>query len=213
MGSDFHMITQETRPQKCELCSISSVVTAMHPLYDYHERGARQVCRRNKDNSWRLAWGHTLCCYYLSYNGFLYGCDQNGGYNGEDDVRDPRPPNPTRIPMDKFVKIFGDVAIVQFRYYLPTKPRDEYRVAIYQRQDLQCFICGKSDKKNGSMRIPLQCCAGDDTELDWSQYDYIEGPVHPSLEPDCPCPIALHIGCARWGGSNVHRVKRVHFFP
>jgi hypothetical protein len=186
----------------------------MHPLYDYHGRGGRQIFRTNKDGTKRLAWGHTLCCHYLAYNGLLYGCNMYGKYNGDDDddeIKDTRKPN-SLICQDKFVKMYGKVPITQFRYYLPKRRKDSFRAAVEERQELKCYICGKLDHKNGSMRIPFQCNAGDENEFDWKEwYGVKEGIVHPSLEVNCPCSVALHVGCARWGGMNQRKVTRINY--
>jgi hypothetical protein len=139
---------------KCELCSVSDKVTAMHPLYDFHGKGGRQICRKFKtrdgEQKYRLAWGHSICCCVLSKNGFLYGCDNNGNFeyddsNGED-VMDTREPNPTSFLSEEFVNTLkqeGKKVNAYFRYFLKDESlseQDIYRDSVsYAQKIVICF--------------------------------------------------------------------------
>jgi hypothetical protein len=219
LGTKFYNVTQRERPRKCELCHISDGIHAMHPLYDFHGRGGRHICRYTgvKDDEgnkiMRLAWGHSLCCLVLGINGLLYGCGNDGSYHGDDDVVvDNRPPNPTPILAPEFEKAYGDYnAAVFFRYYLPLPKKADLDVYRKERQELQrvrCQVCGlKDDKNENIMRIPLQCFAGNADER-----EEFKG-KHPSLRSDdVECCAGLHIGCARWG-PNPNRARRVYYYP
>lgn len=145
LSSDYKKIKQSSRPMKCELCSVSDKVTAMHPLYDYHGKGGRQIFRKFKKKDggcgYRLAWGHSICCYFLSRDGFMYGFDNEGEFHGEsqeEDARvdDTRKSNRTSIISKDFKKVLKDEAVAVnacFRYYLPdekAEKQDVYRSSV-----------------------------------------------------------------------------------
>lgn len=71
---------------------------------------------------------------------------------------------------------------------------------IKDHRELKCFICGKKDK---SWKIPIQCIAGDEGEIDRWSSRHKEGTT---------CYMAMHVGCARWGcvepeGSHLETIN------
>uniref|UniRef100_A0A7S4VGK4 Zinc finger PHD-type domain-containing protein n=1 Tax=Ditylum brightwellii TaxID=49249 RepID=A0A7S4VGK4_9STRA len=58
------------------------------------------------------------------------------------------------------------------------------------RNDCKCHICGKYDRR--SLRIPVQCSAGDDTEFAEFKDRHKDMKFR-------SCHRAMHVGCARWG--------------
>jgi hypothetical protein len=227
-STNYQMIEQIERPLICELCSVSDKVTAMHPLYDFHGTSCRMLCLKNDNGTYRLAWGHTICCLYLSKNGFLYGFKINGRYqNSEDDDRDedeqdPRETNPTTVLTPEFeasAKKSGARAMTYFRYYAPfPTPQDATRLDMYReamdahKRGLVCVFCNKNDSDPRGFRIPLQCIAGVENEYDWINAGRVQkkGELHPGLKGSCT--VALHVGCGRWGQPNPGNVQLVHWW-
>ncbi|KAL3920701.1 MAG: hypothetical protein SGILL_003126 [Bacillariaceae sp.] len=219
-SSDYKKVKQTSRPMRCELCSVSNVVTAMHPLYDYHGEGGRQIYRKFKDkgnsSGYRLAWGHSICCYFLSRDGFLYGLPYVDG-DGPDEARviDTRKPNPSSIISKKFKKVLkdeGKTANTGFRYYLPddtTDKMDIYRRSIAQyKNGIKCVFCGKLDKgKDYILRIPQQCAARSKGEIDWDGNGKKQ--VYKDLAGKSSCVAGMHIGCARWAQPNPKNAQHV----
>ncbi|KAL3817008.1 hypothetical protein ACHAXA_010128 [Cyclostephanos tholiformis] len=82
------IVRQDDRPTKCVLCSVSSGIHAMHPLYDMPGKEGRQLLLPGKTCPIKLdpqlAWVHTLCGMFLSANkdhgGLVFGCKENGEY-------------------------------------------------------------------------------------------------------------------------------------
>lgn len=202
----------------------------MHPLYDYHGLPGRQLCVKNRDDgNYRLAWGHTICCLYLSKQGLLYGVRVNGRYDDKEDDEDPegmgpdrRGPNPTSVLTPTFkAAVNTTTAVTHYRYYAPypirkkTKDLDDYRKVIYNLKESSrpCVFCKKSDKDRNVLRIPLQCIAGDDNEFNWIKDGRIKkkGVLHPDLN-DKSCAWSLHVGCARFSLPNPDNVQRVHWW-
>mmetsp|Transcript_8331 Transcript_8331/g.20586 ORF Transcript_8331/g.20586 Transcript_8331/m.20586 type:complete len:660 (+) Transcript_8331:42-2021(+) len=221
-SSRFYEIEQKERPTECVLCSVSGGVHAMYPLFDYHGSGGRQICylkkASNSDGSGHekgkmvLAWGHALCCLYLSVLNFMYACYKDGDYIGmeEDEDNDPdtRPPNPELKITDEFRRMYGD-AMPHFRYYMipPGGMLDPWtKAVVVNKKELKCIECGLVDDKH-SMRIPVQCVANDPDEY----FEYKD--KHRLRNNDVqPCTQALHVGCARWkDGSSM--VRKCYYFP
>jgi hypothetical protein len=225
-STNYQMLEQKDRPLICELCSVSDKLTAMHPLYDYHGTSCRQLCMKNDDGTYRLAWGHTICCLYLSRNGFLYGFKINGRYHedddGDEDEQDPREINPTTVLTPDFEALAqksGANAMTYFRYYAPyldqqvPTNQDMYREAMDDhKRGLMCVFCRKNDSDPRGFRIPLQCVAGVETEFDWINSGRIQkkGELHPGLKESCTA--ALHVGCGRWGQPNPGNLQHVHWW-
>lgn len=224
------MIKQKKRPLQCEFCSISDKVTAMHPIYEYHGTSGRQMCLKKADGKYRLAWGHTLCCLYLTRNGFAYGLGVNGEFVEHDEGSvieeeaigaDPREPNPTSIITESFKAQVPNVfSVTSYRYYAPTKekrkPKDLgcVRKAVHEHKNsLKCLHCRSDDTDPNCLRIPLQCVAASDYEFDWYASGRIQkkGILHPDLK-DRTCVRAIHVGCARWGQPNPNNIQRVHWY-
>jgi hypothetical protein len=205
----------------------------MHPLYDNHGRGGRQICVRGgpkgsngNQRNLRLAWGHSLCCYYLAKNGFLYSIGPNGenNFEEEDDITpDLRPPNVTSILTNEFRTTVrgGARPVTAFRYYLPdpsASELDRYRHAIdLYKSGIQCTICEKADNSNSVMRIPQQCIAGTEEEFDWESSGRLQfpGKLHKDLgeNDNDTCVLGLHVGCARWGVPSKPYLQHVYWYP
>ena len=219
LSSDIFEIEQKQRPVKCALCSVSSGIHAMYPLFDYHGKGGRQICITTKTNDKNgngkervLVWAHALCALYLASVGFMYACFKDGEYIGMDeeekDNSDSRPPNPEVENTKKFQRMYGD-AMPHFRYYMtpPSGKLDVWTKSIRENQrELKCIECGLKDDGK-SMRIPLQCVANDQTE-------YAEHrKKHRERNNDiAPCTQALHVGCARWADESTS-LRKCYYFP
>jgi hypothetical protein len=216
MSSDFIEIEQKERPVECALCSVSSGMHAMYPLFDYHGPGGRQICviKKSKNKSEKkLVWGHALCALYLASVGFMYACFKDGDYIGmgeEEDDADARPPNPELKITTEFQRRYGD-AMPHFRYYLtpPNGAIDVWTKSVLEnKRELKCIECGLADDKK-SLRIPLQCVANDPDEFSEHKNKHRE-----RNNDVAPCTQALHVGCARWGGSDpLSSVRKCYYFP
>jgi hypothetical protein len=218
MSDIFYEIEQKERPKECALCNVSHGVHAMFPLFDYHGEGGRQICYPVKDNKKRtrgspamaLAWGHALCCLYLAAaDTLVYACFKDGDYIGmeDNDNVDQRPPNPELVETDEFKRMYGDVAMPHYRYFMtPTNrpPCDWTKTVIDRKRRLQCVECGLDDRK--SMRIPVQCVANNPDEYSEHKSKH---------DKDEPCMQAHHVGCARWGcrGEQQSTIQKVYYFP
>ena len=94
LASTRKMVKQEERPTQCSLCSVSTGVHAMHPLYDDYGREGRQLLlpatgvgfKRKEE---RLEWVHTLCAMFICASGrtggLVYGCTADGDWEMPDD--------------------------------------------------------------------------------------------------------------------------------
>lgn len=184
-------ILQEKRPTECVLCAVSDGTHAMHALYRSHGPNGRQlILPAGRHAPERLAWVHSLCaltvCNHRGTRGGVYGADVDGNYEGDDGT------------MHHFV-MCG----------LSNDPEDRAWIQnLVEHRSLQCYICGHHDKSAGrNLRVPLQCCAGDDEEYEeFKQFH---------LQIGEPCTQAMHVGCAMWlGAKGRTRVPRaVWFYP
>mmetsp|Transcript_24416 Transcript_24416/g.49980 ORF Transcript_24416/g.49980 Transcript_24416/m.49980 type:complete len:801 (+) Transcript_24416:95-2497(+) len=95
---------------------------------------------------------------------------------------------------------------------------DKYSKAIReQRKNLICHVCGVKDSKHGTLRIPIQCIAGDDKEFeDWKRRHF-ELNINPN---NTECSVAMHVGCSRWKinheaiiGGKVKHIPLCYFYP
>ena len=208
-------LLQEERPTRCDLCSISDGIHAMHPLYDNPGRKGRQIMM--VDPQPRLAWGHTLCCSVLGNKDLMYGCTATGYYEGMDEdesIDDDRSINPDLqgddVDPDDFEE--DEEPIHHFVYQGPIIGREKEdsvwtKAVKVLKKGLKCFVCGTDDAPDKCLRIPIQCCANEDDE-----HPEFRG-RHPSLRDDETCTVALHVGCAKWGSNNRRKAKRVYFLP
>lgn len=53
----------------------------------------------------------------------------------------------------------------------------------------------------------MKCYANDERE-----HEDLKKRKHPNLKHDETCHVAVHVGCARWGGLNHFGVRRAYFF-
>eukprot|EP00584_Thalassiosira_punctigera_P025262 CAMPEP_0172575548 /NCGR_PEP_ID=MMETSP1067-20121228/137268_1 /TAXON_ID=265564 ORGANISM="Thalassiosira punctigera, Strain Tpunct2005C2" /NCGR_SAMPLE_ID=MMETSP1067 /ASSEMBLY_ACC=CAM_ASM_000444 /LENGTH=1044 /DNA_ID=CAMNT_0013368199 /DNA_START=23 /DNA_END=3153 /DNA_ORIENTATION=+ len=207
-GKKRELVKQEGRPRECLLCSHDGGVHAMHPLLDVHGPEGRQLaiertCRKGgamvKEK--RLAWAHTLCASVICSNpgtqNSVYSCDKDGNCFGEDedsesedefgeegaegsaeaDDDDDDRKEAKQSPSDKAI------------CYFAISNESVWARSIKEHRELKCFVCGKLDK---TWRIPVQCAAGDATELDRWKSRHQRG---------TECYMAMHVGCARWGNT------------
>jgi len=92
-------------------------------------------------------------------------------------------------------------------------------------RELQCVICQKTSKS--TIKIPVQCSAGDDTEFAAFRKFHIQlkkkrerAKITGSNE-GTQCTKAMHVGCARWGASekyvknstNNKSLRMCYYFP
>ena len=192
-------LKQERRPTRCELCSVSTGVHSMHPLFDNHGMQGRQLHIRD-GNKPRLAWCHTACAQLINANDALvYGCRKDGWYDGADeDDWDGRSEN-SDLGRDKTVHVG---TIHHFAYCLKQNGRhNAWTRRIRDLQELKCTECGTNDR--GSFRIPMQCAAGTDRESEELKQ------FHSSEY----CTQPLHVGCARWSKRGAkNSAKKVYYF-
>ena len=209
-------LIQESRPTVCDLCSWRGGIHAMHPLYDYHGKGGRQIMRVDPEP--RLAWAHSLCAFVLSSKGFLYGCTPYGDYgydeefDSDSDDDDDRSMNPALPGVDYNESDYEDgERPVHHFVYLMRKPGEDHnawtRAFQHLKNHYKCFICGADDTSENTLRFPIQCMAHDRDEY----HEFRD--CHRSLRDDETCQLGLHVGCAKWGGNNKENVRRVHFYP
>jgi hypothetical protein len=143
----------------------------MHPLYDASGTKGRQIYLEESNKT--LAWAHTLCAFFLTGSGFLYGCSRDGGYdNYEDqddaneDSDDDRSNNPELIDGSAETSDYGEYAPVHHFVYrgginARGEARDEDALVgrkISQLKQLKCYACGADDKPKDVLRICLQVC-------------------------------------------------------
>lgn len=187
-------ILQRERPMECVLCAVNyGPMHAMHPLYnDYGSNGRQLILPAGHHVPERLGWVHTLCAMSICDNrntkGCVYGCDENGDYEGEE---------------ANGVHRFVMCGLVD-----DEKDKDWVRLLKEHRRELKCIICGEHDKSGGKdLRVPIQCCAGDDDE--YKEFKKF----HEKLRE--PCSQAMHVGCAMWGTrrSGPPMKRRMWFFP
>jgi hypothetical protein len=141
----------------------------MHPLYDASGTKGRQIYL---EESKTLAWAHTLCAFFLTGNGFLYGCSREGGSDyyedpedANEDSDDDRSNNPELIDESAENSDYGEYAPVHhFVYRSGINARDEDKIfgrKISQLKQLKCYVCGADDKPKDVLRICLQVCLKD----------------------------------------------------
>ena len=184
-------VMQTERPAACVLCSVSTGAHAMHPLYDVQGKNGRQLVLPCGS----LAWVHTVCasgiCQHRVTAGCVYGCDITGNLNDEDssgDGSDGDGEGPT-------------VDVTTHHYVICNSKDTEWWRVILDSRKLKCTECGKKDN---SLRIPIQCTAGDPGEY---------APFHEKHQGlAISCTQAMHVGCAKWGRERgPHR--RIYFYP
>ena len=96
---------------------------------------------------------------------------------------------------------------------------------IKKLRGLQCVVCQKTSKS--TIKIPVQCCAGDDTEFAAFRKFHIQlkkkrerAKITGSNE-GTQCTQAMHVGCARWGAAekyvknstNNKSLRMCYYFP
>ena len=194
-----HTIVQTKRPTECALCSVDNGCHAMHPVFHSSgPKGSHLVLPAHDNKEERLAWAHSLCAQGISSSrsaqGCVYACDVWGRFEGGDGLMEGNP-----LADD------DDTTILATHHYVicgTDGSTDDWTKAIKQlRNNLKCIICGCNDKF--STRIPIQCSAGDNDELEEFKCK------HQAM--DSPCSQALHVGCAAWKSDGQFR--QMMFFP
>lgn len=193
MNGEIKKVVQNERPVDCVMCSVSSGIHALHPVYDVAGTTGRPMVL----TSGKLAWVHTLCASSICQNrvtrGSVYGCDVTGSANED----------ATESNDDGSSGTTGSRAIdVTTHHYVICNPTDtEWWRVIRESRKLTCIGCGKKDD---GLRIPIQCTAGDDEEY----------PLFKQKHRDMTtaCMQAMHVGCAMWG-RNKGTYRRIYFYP
>eukprot|EP00521_Asterionellopsis_glacialis_P012405 CAMPEP_0195293242 /NCGR_PEP_ID=MMETSP0707-20130614/12036_1 /TAXON_ID=33640 /ORGANISM="Asterionellopsis glacialis, Strain CCMP134" /LENGTH=510 /DNA_ID=CAMNT_0040353911 /DNA_START=578 /DNA_END=2110 /DNA_ORIENTATION=+ len=185
----------------------------MHPIYDTHGKKGKQAslpANEAKGLPLRPAWAHTICCFILTnkIGAGVYGCDSNGKYynaNSDEDQSSDSDAE-SEISWDKKSDLVSTARFVIAGKENGVHTKESWSVEEH-RTELKCSICGKKDGGKGILRIPVQCCAGNDCEFEEYKNRHIE--------MSQPCFVALHVGCAMWGesGGEAPRFRRVWFYP
>ena len=198
-SNEPHQIKQIKRPAECALCSVDDGIHAMQPLFrENGPKGRQLILPAAEGKEERLAWVHSLCaqglCSSRSALGSVYACDKWGRYQGEDGQMQGN----DNAPDD------DDAALATHHYVVcgTDGKTDAWTKAISQlRSQLKCIICGCNDK--ASIRIPIQCSAGDDDEFEENRRKHKD-----QVEP---CSQSLHVGCAAWRPSG--KFRQMCFYP
>ena len=185
-------LKQTTRPTECALCAVNDGVHAMHALYhDHGEDGRQVILPKGGTLPARAAWVHSLCaltvCSHRGTQGSVYGCDENGDYEG-----------------DGVIHHFAMCGLSK-----DSKEEDaEWVKMLNDHRSLRCTICGQHETLAGrNLRVPLQCCAGDDDEYPEFKKRHVNAIGD-------PCTQALHVGCAAWGFPHERpQCRRMWFYP
>jgi len=201
------------RPNQCKLCSVKNGIHAMHPIYDKHGKNGKQI-----------GWGHTLCALGIGANavtrGCVYGCDENGYYEG-DDVLEDQPEqefdddssissnedlskSPKQSPEKQETNHEPEEAETHHFVVCTTNENSPWASVVRDSRELKCMVCGLKDNKAGILRIPVQCEAGGQEEL-------AELKNKRRRTRRETCYLAMHVGCAKW--KNDKPFQRVYFFP
>lgn len=221
MGKERRTLKQEQRPTECVLCSHKTGIHAMHPLYDTHGKEGRQLVLPGKgDGEGRLekrpAWVHTLCaafiCSHPKTAGCVYGCFKDGSYDGvgNDEASlqsefsfecNDEDGSGKLGCMEAEESDSDDGVTVQQVHHYAIASKDDGEETVWTRaikahcKELKCFLCGKG---NGKYRIPVQCIAGDENEIDAFKQRHSNLNVYCGTE----CSVAMHVGCAAWGSNH-----------
>jgi hypothetical protein len=222
----------KSRPTECCLCSVNlpSIPLPMHPLYDNHGMKGRQIIlHANKIKPVRSAWCHSLCAQVITSNkptsGCIYAVDIQGYYADAEGLKneaDTLIPNDIRTINEDLLQrlaehshIIGDDGFTHFAIVLENDvlyPDEANRLRNFRTNIHHCIICGKSDKKHGCLRVPIQCTAGSPWEHKIFRCDHRQ-----SLGDDT-CTQPMHVGCAMWwidptASPTWPTVRRVFFYP
>lgn len=195
-------VMQVSRPEQCDLCSISKGIHAMHPIFDNRRQDHRS------DSQLRLVWAHTLCCRVLASKGLLIACFADGSLSSKDDEdsNDDRSVNPE---LSEVSKSKGHINIHHYQYFqyignARGQQKDCFRRILDHQVKFKCTVCDQDDKTFGVSRVPILCAGNhpdEPSEFSIQHKDKIR------------CSSAAHVGCARWGSKNKHGVQRMYYFP
>lgn len=200
-------VVQTARPTRCELCSITDGIHAMHPLYDAPGKKGRQLllpATGGAEKDVQPAWVHTLCAMAhaasRSSTG-VYGCDVNGVFeNADDDEKDDK--SATSESSKEGMADTHHFVISGMDFVTGDEMNSTWIPHIQEfRDSVVCHVCGRKSKRNPDLRIPIQCCAGEEDEYEEFRK------VHSNAE----CFQGMHVGCAMWGKHG--RARQVFFYP
>jgi len=205
-----HLQPDGKRASRCVLCSVSGGVHAMHPIYDKEGPDGKQVMRPSGP-----AWAHTLCCVFLGSHrkteGCVFACNKNGRYDGESDEGDTDEENDDEGEGEG-EESNGNTSSIEAHHFvicrggLPSH-KSHFNLLQSYRKELKCSVCHVKDSAVKILRIPVQCCTGDEDEQVFAS-------CHKTGKE---CWTATHVGCARWkvdsktGLPPIH--PRVFFWP
>jgi hypothetical protein len=207
------------RPTECCLCSVDDkeILLPMHPVYDDYGSSGRQIllpADPTTNRKKRLAWAHSLCAFVICSTpqtaGCVYGTTREGTFDGVESEDDTSVESVNSyLDEDR-----DDITIHHFVYVLDIQSKQknkDWTERIRQNQiSMKCIYCGRDDRPEYSYRIPIQCCANDDTE-----FSEFRG-KHPSIALDDTCFQAMHVGCAMYGRNEAGELpdfRRVFFYP
>mmetsp|Transcript_1717 Transcript_1717/g.2566 ORF Transcript_1717/g.2566 Transcript_1717/m.2566 type:complete len:423 (+) Transcript_1717:70-1338(+) len=207
-----HLQPDGKRATKCVLCSVSDGVHAMHPVYNKEGPDGKQMMRKSGP-----AWAHTLCGMFIGSHrktaGCVFVCDENGDYSGDVEDNDEEEMSDkieSKSEAHHFV-ICGESNPGHAPWYkLIKNARNGFGY------NIRCSTCNMKDSNKLVLRIPVQCCTGDEDE-----HGMFRDCHHP---PGKTCHQAMHVGCARWKqpvkrrgskdmSTTMNSVSRVFFWP
>mmetsp|Transcript_2666 Transcript_2666/g.3555 ORF Transcript_2666/g.3555 Transcript_2666/m.3555 type:complete len:366 (+) Transcript_2666:205-1302(+) len=161
------------------------------------------------------AWAHTLCCVFLGSHrkteGCVFACNKNGRYDGESDEGDTDEENDDEGEGEG-EESNGNTSSIEAHHFvicrggLPSH-KSHFNLLQSYRKELKCSVCHVKDSAVKILRIPVQCCTGDEDEQVFAS-------CHKTGKE---CWTATHVGCARWkvdsktGLPPIH--PRVFFWP
>eukprot|EP00588_Corethron_pennatum_P033732 CAMPEP_0194347318 /NCGR_PEP_ID=MMETSP0171-20130528/105919_1 /TAXON_ID=218684 /ORGANISM="Corethron pennatum, Strain L29A3" /LENGTH=256 /DNA_ID=CAMNT_0039114553 /DNA_START=41 /DNA_END=811 /DNA_ORIENTATION=- len=191
------------RPSICILCNVKDGIHAMHPVYNKEGPEGRPLKRRNGP-----AWVHTLCflCIESSWqsSGCVYSCDAEGDTMDDDNHSSSSSEDESLGPAsdsdDEPSSLAPKIVETHHCVFAGKKKWPEYHAVASELRKLRCQICRTSDKTAGVLRIPLQCCAGDENE---------DGTFVPSVKLETGCAwglLRLFPSWDRWGGARLSAV-------
>ncbi|CAB9506997.1 expressed unknown protein [Seminavis robusta] len=234
LTGDRLVVTQDTRPTECCLCSVDDGIPhAMHPIYDHHGPKGRQIyLPKSEGKPRRLAWAHTLCCQIASRSGSVcvYACLEDGSYDADEDEDSDLLSDDESDNSDLDCEEGDELGIGHWVYWgflhqqlgKAKSHADPWTKQLHNQkmETSNCIYCGKNDKQMvklnhhavyQSLRVPLQCTANN---RDKNQMEHQA--FRKTHEVGDPCCQPLHPGCAMWGRNDegeYSRARRAWFLP
>ncbi|GFH61997.1 hypothetical protein CTEN210_18473 [Chaetoceros tenuissimus] len=187
-NSHIEQVTVRKRPVHCALCNFHSGNHAMHPFYNTHGSNGLPYLAVNSQEE-GVQWVHTLCALALSTHeqfNLIYYCNDEGKYELDNENKNDEE---SRISNEDELE---DRSHLDFNYRkgdytLVTTTTHRYVLNLEIKrakglkklcQDYTCIVCDKNS--HHSQMIAVKC----------------GNRKH-------ECKKAFHIGCAKWGNTNV----------